>query len=216
MTDAATEAATTTASGQDNATSPAPVTEQTTATDQGQQQAAPKTEQSEEAGKEAKVVPEKYEFSNLPEGYTLDEAQLGEWSGVFKELGLTQEQAQKLVAMDAKRFTSANSPEAQHAAAVEARNSQVSLWESSLKQDKELGGAKFEATVGVAQKAMADFGTPELKTMLKESGLGSHPEVVRFFHKVGKELSEGQLHRTTTASPAERSLAERMYPNYPN
>lgn len=214
MTDAATEAATTTVSGQDNATSTAPVTEQTTATDQGQQQAA--AGKPEEAGSEAKVVPEKYEFSNLPEGYKLDEAQLGEWSGVFKGLGLTQEQAQKLVEMDAKRFTAANSPEAQQAAAIEARNSQVSQWESSLKQDKELGGAKFEATVGIAQKAMADFGTPELKTMLAESGLGSHPEVVRFFHKVGKELSEGQLHRTTTAVPAERSLAERMYPNHPN
>ncbi len=37
--------------------------------------------------------------------------------------------------------------------------------------------------------------------MLSESGLGTHPEVVRFFHKVGKELGEGKLHRTTTEVP---------------
>jgi hypothetical protein len=161
------------------------------------------------------VVPETYAFSDLPEGYALDDASLTEWSGVFKELGLTQEQASKLVAMDAKRVLAANSPEAQQAAAVEARNTQVSQWETSIKADPELGGANFEASVGVAQKALAAFGSPELSTMLKESGLGSHPEVVRFFHKVGKELGEGQLHRTTTDVPAERSIAERMYPNYP-
>ncbi|WP_277964595.1 hypothetical protein [Pseudomonas sp. RIT-To-2] len=156
----------------------------------------------------AKEVPEKYEFANLPEGYKLDDAALGEWSGVFKELNLTQEQAQKLVEMDAKRFTAANSPEAQQKAAIESRNQQVAQWETELKQDKDLGGANFEANVGVAQKAMAEFGTPELRTMLEQSGLGTHPEVVRFFHKVGKELGEGSLHRTTTEQPKEISIVD--------
>ncbi|MBD1601983.1 hypothetical protein [Pseudomonas typographi] len=214
MTDAV-DTATTTASGTESATSQAATTEQqTAATDQSQQQAAQSTEQSAEA-QQAPAIPEKYEFSNLPEGYTLDEAALGEWSGVFKELGLTQEQAQKLVEMDAKRYTAANSPEAQLQAAIEARNSHVAQWETAVKQDKELGGAKLAESRSIAQKALADFGTPELSAMLKESGLGSHPEVVRFFHKVGKELSEGKLHRAATDVPAERSIAERMYPNYP-
>lgn len=156
----------------------------------------------------APAVPEKYEFANLPEGYQLDAAATEQWSGVFKELGLTQEQAQKLVEMDATRQNQGQ------AAAEEQRVKTVTEWETALRNDKDFGGAKFEENVGIAQKALADFGTPELKQMLVDSGLGSHPEIVRFFHNVGKELGEGKLHRSTTEQPAERSLAERMYPNH--
>lgn len=159
------------------------------------------------------AAPESYQFT-YPEGYTPDDAALGEITGVFKELGLTQEQAQKLVEYDAKRMSSATSPEAQQAAAIEHRNAQVAQWEGEIKADKELGGANLDASIQIAQKALASYGSPELSAMLKQSGLGSHPEIVRFFHKVGKELSEGSLHRTTTEVPAERSLADRMYPNY--
>lgn len=209
MTEAV-DTATTTASGPDSATStttPTPAPAAPAPVEGGQQQPAAEPEATKPA------VPEQYTFSDLPEGYALDESSLTEWSGVFKELGLTQEQAQKLVAMDAKRQLAANNPEAVQAAAVESRNQQVSQWESALKADKELGGSNFEATVGNAQKALADFGSPELSAMLKESGLGSHPEVVRFFHNVGKQLSEGQLHRTTTEQPNEKSWANRMYPD---
>jgi hypothetical protein len=208
MTDAVDAPATTPVSGAEPALSPAPAAEQPNTPPAAAPQQAPEAPKPQ-----APAIPEKYEFSNLPEGYTLDDASLGEWSGVFKELGLTQEQAQKLVEMDAKRFTAANSPEAQQAAAIASRNQQVSQWETSLKQDKDLGGANFEANIGIAQKALADFGTPELNAMLKESGLGSHPEVVRFFHKVGKELSEGQLHRTTSEQPSDQPWANRMYPD---
>lgn len=208
MTDAVDAPATTPVSGAEPATSQAPTTAQPNTPPAAAPQQAPEGDKPA-----APAIPEKYEFKGLPEGYTLDEAQIGEWSGVFKELGLSQEQAQKLVEMDAKRFTAANSPEAQQAAALAQRNQQVSQWEASLKQDPDLGGAKFDATVETAQKAMASFGSPQLKEMLAESGLGSHPEVVRFFAKVGKELSEGQLHRTTTEQPSEQSWAKRMYPD---
>lgn len=153
-------------------------------------------------------APEKYEFK-YPEGYQVDETALGEYSAAFKELGLTNEQAQKLVDMDAKRSA------ANQETSLAAQKTQVEAWIGELKQDKDFGGANFDASVKVAQKAMADFGTPELRQMLDASGLGSHPEVVRFFHRVGKGLGEGSIHKTTTEQPAERSLAERMYPNYP-
>ncbi|MNE80633.1 hypothetical protein D3C80_1772220 [compost metagenome] len=119
---------------------------------------------------------------------------------MLKELNLTQEQADKLVAFDAQRQLAA--AEAGQQQAVEFRNKQVGEWETALRNDAAFGGANFDANVDTAQKALADFGTPELTTMLKESGLGSHPEVVRFFHKVGQQLAEGKLHRTSTEVPA--------------
>ncbi|SFY21796.1 peptidase [Azotobacter vinelandii] len=212
MTEAV-DTATTTASGTESATSQAQAAEQQAAAQaqaQGQQQPQQQSAQEQQA---APSVPEQYSFANLPEGYSVDDAALTEWSPVFKELGLTQEQAEKLVALDAKRVLA--SQRAAEQAATDQRNQMVSGWEASLKADPNFGGANFDANVATASEALAAYGSPELSAMLKESGLGSHPEVVRFFHRVGKEIAEGKLHRTTTEVPAERPLANRMYPNYP-
>ena len=147
----------------------------------------------------APVVPEAYAFFNLPEGYSISEEQLAAFSPVLKELGLTQEQADKLVAFDAQRSLAAQ--EASQQQAIEFRNKQVGEWETALRGDAEFGGANFDANVAVAKQFLTDFGTPELSAFLAESGLGSHPEVVRLFHKAGQELGEGKLHRTTTEVP---------------
>ncbi|WJR24953.1 hypothetical protein LU687_011400 [Pseudomonas asiatica] len=195
MTDAV-DTATTTASGNESATSEAVTTEQqTAATEQGQQQA--QQQQQEQAAKPA--VPETYAFSNLPDGYSISDEQLAAFSPVLKELGLTQEQADKLVAFDAQRSLAAQ--EASQQQAVEFRNKQVGEWETALRNDAAFGGANFDANVAIAQQFLTDFGSPELSAFLAESGLGSHPEVVRMFHKAGKELGEGKLHRTTTEVP---------------
>jgi hypothetical protein len=154
-------------------------------------------------------APEKYEFK-YPQGYQVDETALGEYSAAFKELGLTNEQAQRLVDMDAKRSTSSTE------AAVAAHKQQVETWVGELKSDPEFGGAKFEANVGIANSALAAFGSPELTQFFKETGLGNHPLLVKAFHKIGTQLGEGSIHKTTSNQPAERSIAERMYPNYPN
>lgn len=198
MTDAV-DTATTTASGAESATSQAVTTEQqTAATEQGQQQAQQQQqEQQEQVAKPA--VPEAYAFSSLPEGYSISEEQLAAFSPVLKELGLTQEQADKLVAFDAQRSLAAN--EASQQQAVDFRNKQVGEWGTALRNDATFGGASFDANIATAKQALADFGTPELAAMLSDSGLGSHPEVVRFFHKVGQQLAEGKLHRTTTEVP---------------
>lgn len=155
-------------------------------TQEGQQQGQKQEGEGEQAQKP--VVPEAYAFKDLPEGYAMSEQQLAEVSPLFKDLGLTQEQADKLVAFDAKRALAAEQ------AGLEQRQGLVTGWEKSLREDAAFGGANFDANVGVAQKALAQFGTPELSTMLKESGLGSHPEVVRLFHRIGQQLAEGQLH----------------------
>ncbi|WP_175442741.1 hypothetical protein [Pseudomonas sp. NBRC 111139] len=184
--------ATTTASGTEGEQSQG-TEQQQQAADQSQQQA----QQEQQAA--ATVVPESYAFANLPEGYSISEEQLAAFSPVLKELGLTQEQADKLVAFDAQRSLAAQ--EASQQQAIEFRNKQVGEWETALRGDAEFGGANFDANVAIAQQALAAYGTPELSAMLSESGLGTHPEVVRFFHKVGKELGEGKLHRTTTEVP---------------
>lgn len=153
------------------------------------------------------AAPEAYAFANLPEGYSISDEQLAAFSPVLKDLGLTQEQADKLVAFDAQRSLAAQ--EASQQQAIDFRNKQVGEWETTLRSDAAFGGANFDANVSVAKQFLTDFGTPELSAFLAESGLGSHPEVVRLFHKAGKELGEGKLHRTTTEVPkAEMTIVD--------
>ncbi|WP_286762244.1 hypothetical protein, partial [Pseudomonas sp. UBA2047] len=149
MTDAV-DTATTTASGNESATSEAVTTEQqTAATEQGQQQAQQTQQEKQEQQAAAPVVPEAYSFSNLPDGYSISDEQLAAFSPVLKELGLTQEQADKLVAFDAQRSLAAQ--EASQQQAVEFRNKQVGEWETALRNDATFGGANFDANVAVAQ-----------------------------------------------------------------
>lgn len=209
MTDAATAPATTPASDAPNAPStpaavppaqePAPAV-----TPPAEPPAADKPAADKPQG-----APEKYEFK-YPEGYQVDESALGEYTSAFKELGLTNEQAQKLVDMDAKR--SASSTEA----ALAAQKQQVDTWVGELKNDPDFGGAKFEANVGIANKALAAFGSPELTQFFKDTGLGNHPLLVKAFHKAGMQLGEGSIHKTTTDQPTAKSLADMLYPNQTN
>ena len=179
------------------ASDPAAPPSQSPAADPAQAPQQPPAQQPAEPS--APVVPEAYTFANLPDGYSISDQQASDFSAFLKENGVSQDLADKLVAFDAKR--SLADQEASQQQAIEFRNKQVGEWETALRSDAEFGGANFDANVAVAQQFLTDFGSPELSAFLAESGLGSHPEVVRMFHKAGKELGEGKLHRTTTEVP---------------
>jgi hypothetical protein len=127
-------------------------------------------------------APEKYDFK-APEGVQLDPTVLGLFEPIAKDLGLTQEQAQKLVDIY---------PQIQ-AKQVEQWSQQVEKWAEDTKSDKEIGGDKLTVNVGLAQKALDTFGNKPLRALLDSTGIGNHPEVVRAFAKVGKLMSEDSL-----------------------
>lgn len=148
---------------------------------------------------EKPVVPEKYEFK-APEGVEqLDPQALAVFEPIAKELGLSQEQAQKLVDIY---------PQIQQQQA-EAWSKQVTDWGDQVKADKEIGGDKLTASVGQAQKALDQFGTPALREYLESSGLGNHPELVRAFAKVGKMMSEDKIIMPNQGG--QRSAADILY-----
>jgi hypothetical protein len=138
--------------------------------------------------------PEKYEFT-MPEGVELDAALVEKVDPILRELNLTNEQASKLASAFAEHRVS----EAQRQSDAYAQ--QVEDWGKQAREDKEFGGAAFEQNVPLAQKAIAQFGTPELKTLLAD-GLGNHPELIRFCVKVGKAIGEdGGVDGGSAATP---------------
>ncbi len=133
----------------------------------------------------ADEIPEdgRYDFS-LPEGMAIDQKLAEAMSPVLKDIGLTRGQAQALAgALAAHRQAEAANGSREWADIQTG-------WVNSAKKDAEIGGARWDASVAVAQGALARFGTPGLKAFLTESGGGNHPEVIRFMARVGNAIAE--------------------------
>lgn len=147
-------------------------------------------------------APEKYEFS-AGEGVELDSAALADFEPVARELNLTNEQAQKLVDAYPKILEGVQQRQ------TEAWQAQTEEWAAKVKADKEIGGDKLTANIGVAQRALDQFGTPELKEYLNATGLGNHPDLVKTFVKIGKAMSEDGM--VSGGNSGQRSAAEVLY-----
>lgn len=166
---------------------------------------------ADDAGK-PQGAPEEYADFQLPEGVQLDAELTSDLKAVAKELNLTQEQAQKLADLAANKTQGIGARQMEAIAAAQQQ------WTADAKADKEFGGEHLAENLGIAKKALDSFGTPELRTLLNESGLGNHPEIIRAFYRAGKAISEdrfvpsGNGGRTSGA----RDPAKSLYPNQQN
>ena len=128
-----------------------------------------------------------YTDFTVPEGVEMNAEVVAEFKAIAKELGIPQESAQKLIDLQV-RMESGRTEAIQKAIADQSRQ-----WAETIKADKEFGGEKFDQTKAVAIKAVERYGSPELRSLLNESGLGNHPEMVKLFHRVGQSISEDGL-----------------------
>lgn len=157
-----------------------------------------------EEAKQPDGAPETYEFA-APDGQQFDPAVVEQFADVARELNLTQEAAQKVLDKMAPVIAS------RQAEQVQAAREQ---WATDAKADKEYGGDKLSENLSMAKKAMDGFATPELRTLLNESGLGNHPEVIRVFVRVGKAMSEDSFVAGSKDPTAGKGHdPKRLYPN---
>lgn len=147
-------------------------------------------------------APKKYEFQ-AAEGVELDTEALKEFEPVAREMNLTNEQAQKLVDVYPKILAGVQQRQA------EAWQQTTEQWAADVKADKEIGGDKLTSNLSAAQRALDQFGTPELKEYLNTTGLGNHPDLVKTFVKIGKAMSEDGM--VTGGNDGQRSAAEVLY-----
>jgi hypothetical protein len=156
-------------------------------------------------------APEVYETFTLPEGVAVDEATLGEATAMFKDIGLPQDKAQKLVDFYTGKLAAVADAPQKLWEATQAD------WQGKVRADPEIGGAKLDATIATAAKAIDKFGGTALRDALDITGAGNHPEIIRFFARVGASLSEADF---VTGSPkgsaaGKMSAADVMYPTDP-
>lgn len=150
-------------------------------------------------------APEKYEFK-VPDGVNMDEASLKSFSEFAKDLDMPQEAAQAMLEKMGPAWR-----QRQAEAIAKVHNE----WSESSKTDKEFGGEKLTENLAVAKKALDAFGTPELRSLLNETGLGNNPEIIRAFYRAGKAISEDKFVPSGNGNPKQgvRDPAKSLYPN---
>lgn len=171
--------------------------------------------EAEDAAKEADevrfaTVPEdgKYDL-RMPDGISLDADLLDAISPDLAALALSNGQAQQL----ANTFIAAQ--QAASVKASEAWAQTLNQWVDTAKADPEIGGAKWDATVKNATRAIGQFGSPALKEYLEHSGGGNHAEMIRAWAKVGAAIGEDT---PAVGDPGGKPTAEAdkaavLYPN---
>ena len=121
-----------------------------------------------------------------PEGYDFgdDGGDLDFYRQATHQLGLTQDQAANMLELYAS--VEEEQKEAQQKASADfAVESQIELkreWQQN-----------YDAKLDQAQRAFAQFSTPEFNQIMDETGLGNHPEVIKAFAKIGSMIGEDQL-----------------------
>jgi hypothetical protein len=162
------------------------------------------------------VPPEKYELVLTDadgKPVELDADALAAADPVFRELGLDNDQANKLMPV-AKTFAE-RTAQATIQQIIDAGAQQKADWLAAYKSDPEIGGAKAEETEHLAAKALDALGYGKDHTFRKaltESGFGNHPDMIRAFRKMGELVSEdGTFARPQTASAAPKSREEVLY-----
>ena len=161
-------------------------------------------EQATQEQQEQQHVPVQYNFKQEYGFSAEDNTKL---TDVFKKAKLSQEQADILLNAyhgDVANLGQQFDNELQ-AAIVNQRNT----WANQVKADNELGGQNFANTKLNIGRVMQQFGTPELKNFLNESGLGYNPDFVRFMNKVGTLIgNDTNFINSQGAIPSEQERRE--------
>lgn len=184
-TEAATETTTTTLT-------PASTTAATEATEATAAETKTPEQIQQEADAAAKLkaetsAPEAYEDFTLPEGMEMDADVLGEFKNLAKELNIPQAKAQQLINFQTQLATK----QAEQYQAAVTKQSQE--WAAAIKSDPEIGGENYDKSVASAIKVIQSFGDPALTELLNTSGLGNHPALFKFCHRISAAISEDKF-----------------------
>jgi hypothetical protein len=136
----------------------------------------------------------------------VDEAMMTDFLAIAnnKELSV-KEKNQELVSLYAKKQQEAL--DAQYQSWDDQRND----WKAEAKKDKEIGGKDFDKNLALAQKALAHFGSKELKEFGEEYGWSDHPEYLKMMVRVGKTLSEDNSSGNKGGGDSQTPIEERWY-----
>lgn len=171
---------------------------------------SPEEKAKEEELKQLFGKPETYDYKELlPEGMELNKEVTEKFNSIAEKLNLSQKGASDLMALavELTQQAQSNTQEAINQA-FEAKKAE---YIKALESDKEIGGFKLEETLTVANLAYEKFATKEVQDLLAESGLNAHPQVVKMFNNIGKQIKEDTIHDGSIPNGTKLSEADIIY-----
>lgn len=176
------------------------------------------TDKGKSGDKVHEGAPEKYADFKLPDGYKIDDDTLKSATAVFKDLGLPQEGAQRLVDFYTEKFTTA--AEAPYKLWADTQTG----WVDTIISDH--GEAKANEMRNDINKGIEAAFAPKLQRAFREAidltGAGSNPAMFEAFHTLFKPFLEGTPVRgggpskdgqTAPGKDTRPSIADSMYPH---
>lgn len=145
---------------------------------------------------------------------TLDAGLMQDADPVLRELGLSNEQAGKLLPL--AQGVMARTQEALLAQFQDAAAAQKRAWAEEFAADPEIGGRNRAQSEHLAARGLDALGfTPDhpFRQALADSGFGNHPDMIRAFRRLGQVLGEDSgFARSHAGSASQRPVWERLYP----
>jgi hypothetical protein len=165
-------------------------------------------------------APEKYDFKPA-DGKTLDQAAIDRATPIFKELNLTQAQADKLMEVWNGRVDDLSKENVKFVETMRAS------WRDQVNKDPEMAGKleQIKADIGAFKDTLPSKLRAEFEEAMNLTGAGDHPAFVKTFWKMSQALTEGK--HVTGAGPSGQgqtppnaavrpTLATSMYPSLPH
>ena len=157
-------------------------------------------------------APDVYEEFKAPDGIEIDPEVMPEVHEIFKDLGLSQEKAQevfeKFLGIQEKL---AGTPEQQMQAAeqqIVALNTRLA---EECKNLPDIGGEKFAESLTTASKVIQQFGSPEFRSLIAYTGVGSHPEFFKMMVAIGSKMSPDNFVQGGEGAKTERRAEDIMF-----
>lgn len=178
---------------------------------EGDESEAPAEDAAEKPESDVLGAPEgDYEFKpqeNLPPGFEMSEAVMGEFSKAARELNLSNSAASKLVDRMAPAIA-----QAQMAKIEELGKG----WVAAAYADPDLGGANWKSTISDANRAVRQFGNANVQKILVSTGLNKNPDFIRMFRDIGRQTGQDRIITGKTSVASKGDPLAALYNNSPD
>ncbi len=128
-----------------------------------------------------------------PEGQTIDDATLRAVEAFAKDAGLSQKQAEAILARETKGRSEAETAWKASQAAEVAKVADT--WRAEAEKHPEIGGDKLPAAIEGAKRALAAYATPEERKAIADSPFANNPMFIAIMSRAAKGLpAEDKVH----------------------
>ena len=161
----------------------------------------PETAEKKKDPETPQGAPEQYADFTLPDGFTLEGEAKEKATGLFRELNLSQENAQKLIDFATERDLAGREAQLNELSAKRKE------WRSEIRSRPD-----FDADLALAKRGMrALVQTPEGAALFNDSWMCDHPAVFDIFVRAGKLVSEDTFGSGGTGG-ADENINRKRFP----